>query len=467
MTRNVFAGLLQQPRSVLDYTAQLEDIDSSALRRRMGEAELGQMQRKNALEDAAAAQATQERNALAALINQTGGDPVKLSDALMRSGNPTFFAKGQELQKGLTEQRSKVATAAKAESETLDASLRRYRAMLDQVQTPQMAAQWMQAQYSDPQVAGVVSKMGPLEQALSTIPQDPQAFAQWRAQSALGMEKFIQEQRLGAAAADTRANQTLVPDGKGGYVPNAPLIDAKAKIAAAGASHNVTFGSPVAGQVDGQPVFIQPGNRGGPAQVVTTPDGRVVAPPPTREQTKPLPPKVVTELKDARENAAAMDALASSFKPSFAGKGVMGLGADMQVGASANLGIDKDAVDWWKNYRKQAELVERHAMFGASLTQGEQASWRSADISPGMDPAVVARNLATRQRLARKVLESTVADMSAAGYDPAKVEAIGNRPGAAEALREPVRGAPKAGTVEGGYRFKGGNPADPKNWEKV
>jgi len=26
--------------------------------------------------------------------------------------------------------------------------------------------------------------------------------------------------------------------------------------------------------------------------------------------------------------------------------------------------------------------------------------------------------------------------------------------------------APKVGTVKGGYVFKGGNPADPKNWKK-
>lgn len=42
-----------------------------------------------------------------------------------------------------------------------------------------------------------------------------------------------------------------------------------------------------------------------------------------------------------------------------------------------------------------------------------------------------------------------------------KIQRGGKKPEAAPT------GAPKPGTVEGGYRFKGGNPADPKSWEKV
>lgn len=142
---------------------------------------------------------------------------------------------------------------------------------------------------------------------------------------------------------------------------------------------------------------------------------------------KPLPAPVVKQLTEVRDNATTINNLASTFKKEYAGKGVLGFGADTQLDASARMGVDKDAVDWWKNYKKQAELVERHAMFGASLTPGEQASWRSADISPGMDSGVIERNLATRKALAQKVLENSTQDFIDAGHNPERITKIAGR----------------------------------------
>lgn len=428
-------------KSVNDYDTEYEQLLGLRQNRQLGQMKMDEYQR-------GVKAAEEERAAYAQLMGQAGGDQARAAQLLMGSTNPGLYAKGAAIQKALLEARDKESEIAKrgsdakkADTETRIKAHEFYIQQLGPVSDMAGAQRWLNGAVT----AGVMS-MQEAQAGLAALQQmGPQGLGEWKSkalQGGMSALQQIQEARQAAAAADTRANQTLVPDGKGGYIPNAPLIDAKARIAAAGASHNITYGSPVAGQLpDGTPVFVQPGNRGGPAVVMTTGDGTQVRPPPTKDQTKPLPSKVVTELKDARENAAAMDALASSFKPSFAGKGVLGLGADAQLGASANLGVDKDTVDWWKNYRKQAELVERHAMFGASLTQGEQGAWRSADISPGMAPDVVKRNLQTRQRLAKKVLESTVADMTDAGYDPQKVQAIGNRQGSASALAP----APAAG----------------------
>lgn len=172
-------------------------------------------------------------------------------------------------------------------------------------------------------------------------------------------------------------------------------------------------------------------------------------------QGKPLPENVRKAITEVRDNAATMKRMLDSFDDSFGGKGVLGLGADKQLAGSAVLGVDKDAVDWWKNYRKMAELVERHAMFGASLTTGEQASWRSADIAPGMNPEVIRRNLVTREALARKVLEATKRDMIDAGHAEKRITAIADRDMALEP-RAPEPAKP------GLQPRAGGAPAAPK-----
>lgn len=145
------------------------------------------------------------------------------------------------------------------------------------------------------------------------------------------------------------------------------------------------------------------------------------------EPDKPLSGAVLKQLTEVRDNAVTLDRLLGGFKEDYASKGVLGFGADTSLMAKGVLGRDKDAVEWWKNYRKQAELVERHSLFGAALTPTEQDSWRGADIGPGMDKDVIKRNLQTRAELTKKVLETTRMDLVDAGNSEARVNAIAGR----------------------------------------
>ena len=117
--------------------------------------------------------------------------------------------------------------------------------------------------------------------------------------------------------------------------------------------------------------------------------------------SKPLAHLVHKDLADRDATASAMQDLKSSFKPEYAGVG--GFFRD-KAGAWIPGGTT-DTAEWWKNYRKNVQLIERHASFGGTLTPNEQASWRSADIEVGMNPELVQKNLATRANLAEKVYE--------------------------------------------------------------
>lgn len=89
-------------------------------------------------------------------------------------------------------------TGAKTDSDLMDASLKRYRAGLDFIETPQGAVKWLQAQYQDPALSALMNSRGPFEEAIKHIPQTPAEFNQWRDKVAMGIENYskkLQEDR--------------------------------------------------------------------------------------------------------------------------------------------------------------------------------------------------------------------------------------------------------------------------------
>lgn len=123
--------------------------------------------------------------------------------------------------------------------------------------------------------------------------------------------------------------------------------------------------------------------------------------------------------------------------------------------------------------------------FGAALNSFINAYARA--VSPIGAPTVSDKNharemLSTADSHAQvvSIIAQLKKEMVAAGEAPAEVRAkqreaalgglqttgpAGRAPGLGGASRAPQ--APAPGTVDGGYRFKGGNPADKANWEKV
>lgn len=128
---------------------------------------------------------------------------------------------------------------------------------------------------------------------------------------------------------------------------------------------------------------------------------------------KILPVKTVSDLTEGQNKLTAMTRLGQEFDPSFSGLGGMASTAAGQYIP----GVDTKAAEWWRNYQKDAALIERHGLFGASLTTGESAAWRAADIRPGMAPEAIQRNLARRQQILQEKYEREVGNLGGSGYN--------------------------------------------------
>jgi hypothetical protein len=118
---------------------------------------------------------------------------------------------------------------------------------------------------------------------------------------------------------------------------------------------------------------------------------------------------------------SGLDKLKKDFKPEYAGLGVFGFGADLELEA-ARRGLGKkeanDAARWWGRYN-QYQAPNRHALFGATLTGNELKNYQSFTAKPSDSAETVRGFIDDQLNYSKDILDMT----APAGYKPkAKAE---------------------------------------------
>lgn len=165
---------LQNPMNAL---AQFSQIQGAQQANRLNQMQMAEYERARAEEEGL-------RNYL------SGADltATETRNALMSK----YGKSGREFAKGLTElDKAKTEEAARKAKLAIDKTAM-YRDMVNNIASPADAIEFMKLQATDPDMAGTPITRMPLMKVLSSIPQDPIAFENWKKQTALGMNKFVE-----------------------------------------------------------------------------------------------------------------------------------------------------------------------------------------------------------------------------------------------------------------------------------
>lgn len=149
------------------------------------------------------------------------------------------------------------------------------------------------------------------------------------------------------------------------------------------------------------------------------------------QQPKALSNSERTYLSDGNKMIDIMDGLLKTHKDSYntpeAGfKGRMENLASQEFGMFTSKETDEQAA-WWEEYKRFVELVERHEFFGATLTRGENQSWKQAEINIGQKGEKTRANMKKRVQRFKEVLDDYAHSVTISRKNPNDVKRLVHR----------------------------------------
>lgn len=417
---NLFQQYLQPVRSVQDYAADMDKAEANQLalqgQRRQNEiAALTADQTRQTM-----ASSAEDRNALQRLAATWGADTTidQRVASLRNSGRPALMQQADALEKqGLEKQKTAAEVSAK-NVETIGAAMKNSRLGLEGISTPEQYLAWHEANHRDPVLGPYLESRGiTADQARARITKalsQPGGFAKMLNESKLGAEKaydnLLKEAQQAEVVRHNKSSERIQVRGQN-------MVYARAKEGNSLKAVEIQAGGkPPPGyrwKGDGQEAIP-----GGPGDKLPESQQKQVV------GTQNLS-NAIREYREALKTFGILDAV----KPDQ--RAMMGTKYNnmmLQAKEAYNLGVlngpDFDIL--------QSVVTDPRSIKGV-ITSNNALDTQAAELD----------------RIMRGVAQTS--------------SQLKPRGGATQTSGQ----APKAGTIEDGHRFKGGDPSNPSNWEKV
>ena len=163
----------------------------------------------NSLKLQEAQRGIEQQNSLRSILSGMSGTekPDDIANRLMRGG---FLKESSEYQKTNRENLKNEAATAKDMADVVTKRTEWFKNALPSVKTPQDAAGWVKAQYSDQYLAPLFKSLGSFEDIAAKIPQDEQGFNAWIQQQSLNMGEFIKQNKPSIHMQNTGGNANVL-----------------------------------------------------------------------------------------------------------------------------------------------------------------------------------------------------------------------------------------------------------------